>query len=191
MKTKFSLSVFLILFITSAAFAQEFAVDKGATWLAGTVSFSSSGGELFEDYDGNSDNVFNLSPTINYFIGKNFFIGGGLEFSNEKQGDYNSNSIGVGPQIGYAFGTQDSKVFPFVDLGLRYYGMSIDYGSGSSEGTGRDIFLGAGVVVPLRAHLGLTFEAGYHMLNVKEKDYDENYSGNILGIGIGIAGLLY
>ena len=191
MKTRLSLTVLFILFLLNVGFTQEYAVDKGATMIAGSVSFSSSGGELFEDYDGNSDNVFSLSPTINYFVGKNFFIGGGLEFSTETQGDYKSNSIGVGPQIGYAFGNQESKVFPFVDLGLRYYGMSVDYGSGNSEGSGRDIFLGAGMIFPVRSHLGLTFEAGYHMLNIKEKDYDENYSGNVLGISIGIVGLLY
>lgn len=191
MKTRLSFLILLLIVVNTYSFAQEYAVDKGATWLSGTVSFSSSGGELFEDYDGNNSSVFNLAPSINYFVGKNFFMGGGLDFSLEKQGDYQSNSIGVGPQIGYAFGNQDSRAYPYLDLGLRYYGMSVDYGSGNSEGTGTDIFFGAGINVPLRPHLGLTFEAGYHMLNIKEKEYDDTYSGNIFAIGIGIVGLLF
>jgi len=67
--------------------------------------------------------------------------------------------------------------------------MSVDYGSGNSEGGGSEIFLGGGVIVPVKSHLGLTFEVGYHMMNLKDKDYDENYSGNIFAIGI--VGLLF
>ncbi|WP_297100160.1 outer membrane beta-barrel protein [uncultured Draconibacterium sp.] len=191
MKLKPLLFAFALLVSTSSLFAQEFAVDKGATFISGVASFTSQGGELFEDYDGNNASTFNLSPSVNYFVGKNFFIGGGLEFAHEKQGDYKSNNIGLGPQIGYAFGNEKSTAFPYFDIGLRYYGMSVDYGSGNSEGSGTDIFLGAGIVVPVKSHLGITFEAGYHMMDINEKESDTSYSGNIFAIGIGIVGLLF
>lgn len=166
MKLKSLFFAFVFLISTSNLFAQEFAVDKGATFISGVASFTSQGGELFEDYDGNNASTFNLSPNVNFFVAKNFFIGGGLEFAHEKQGDYTSNNIGLGPQIGYAFGNENSTAFPYFDVGLRYYGMSVDYGSGNSEGSGTDIFLGAGIVIPVKSHLGITFEAGYHMMDI-------------------------
>jgi hypothetical protein len=69
--------------------------------------------------------------------------------------------------------------------------MNIDYGSDNSEGSGTDIFFGAGIVVPVKSHLGITIEAGYHMMDIKEKETDTSYSGNIFAIGIGIVGLLF
>ena len=118
---KFKLLFLAILLFTNISylFAQEFAVDKGATFVAGLASFSNQSGELFEDYDGNNTTKFNLSPSINYFVAKNFFVGGGLEFAYEKQGDYKTNSIGIGPQLGYAFGNANSTSFPFFDVGVR------------------------------------------------------------------------
>jgi hypothetical protein len=191
MKIKLLIFILCLLACVSNLSAQEFAVDKGATFIAGVASFTSQSGDLFEDYDGNNATTFNLSPSINYFVAKNFFVGGGLEFAYEKQGDYKSNNIGIGPQIGYAFGNENSTAFPFFDVGIRYYGMNIDYGSDDSKGSGTDIFFGAGVVVPVKSHLGITFEAGYHMMDIKEKESDTSYSGNIFAIGIGIVGLLF
>jgi hypothetical protein len=191
MKSKPLFFALVMLISANNLFAQEYAVDKGATFISGVASFTSQGGELFKDYDGNNASTFNLSPSVNYFVAKNFFVGGGLEFAHEKQGDYKTNSIGIGPQIGYAFGNENSTAFPYFDVGLRYYGMNIDYGSDNSEGSGTDIFFGAGIVVPVKSHLGITIEAGYHMMDIKEKETDTSYSGNIFAIGIGIVGLLF
>ena len=191
MKLKPLIFTFVLLVSTGNLFAQEYAVDKGATFISGVASFTSQSGELFEDYDGNNASTFNLSPSVNYFVAKNFFVGGGLEFAYEKQGDYKSNNIGLGPQIGYAFGNENSTAFPYFDVGLRYYGMNVDYGSDNAKGSGTDIFFGAGIVVPVKSHLGITFEAGYHIMDINEKETDTSYNGNIFAIGIGIVGLLF
>jgi hypothetical protein len=172
--------------------AQQYAIDKKATIISGYGSFMSQGGDLFEDTDGNKGNTFNFQPSIIHFITKNFFLGGSLEFLVESQGDYKSNGVGIGPQIGYAFGGPQSNAFPYLDLGLRYYSMSVDLGSGSDmQFGGSDIALGFGVIVPIKSHIGLIFEGGYHIMSLKDKDTSDNYSGNIFSIGIGIAGLLF
>jgi len=116
MKTKIILFVICLITLSSTVSAQQFALDKKATIISGSVSFMSQGGDLFEDLDGNKATSLTLAPNINYFITKNFFIGGSLEFSSEAQGDYSSNGIGIGPQIGYAFGGPESEVFPYLDL---------------------------------------------------------------------------
>jgi hypothetical protein len=190
---KIKIIPFIICFIglSSAVLAQQYSIDKKATIISGSASFMSQGGDIFEDSDGNKATTFNITPTINHFITKNFFIGGSLEFSTESQGDYKSNGIGIGPQIGYAFGGSQSKAFPYLDLGIRYYKMYADYGSDDFQFSGSDISLGFGVIVPIKDHIGLIFEGGYNMLDVKDKDTNDNYSGNIFSIGVGIAGLLF
>lgn len=192
MKIKFILIAICLSGLSSTVIAQKYAIDKKATIITGSGIFTSQGGDLFEDNDGNKATTFTFTPNINHFITKNFFIGGSLEFSTESQGDYNSNGIGFGPQIGYAFGGPQSKVFPYLDLGVRYYKMNTDYGSGNYyQFSGSDISLGFGLIVPVKAHIGLIFEGGYHMLDLKDKDSNESYSGNIFSIGVGIAGLLF
>ena len=172
--------------------AQEYAVDKKATIILGTGSFLSQGGDLFEDMDGNKATSFSFTPSINHFITKNLYIGGSLEFTAEAQGDYNLNGVGIGPGIGYAIGGPQSQAFPYLELGTLYYKMSMDYGSGDDyQFSGSDIYLGFGVIIPIKEHIGLIFGGAYHMMDLKDKDFDENYSGNVFSIAVGISGLIF
>lgn len=192
MKFKIILCIICFSGLSFTVSAQQYAIDKKATIISGSGSFMSQGGDLFEDTDGNNATTITFSPNINHFITKNFFIGGGIEFSTESQGDYKSDGIGIGPQIGYVFGGPQSKALPYLDLGIRYYKMNVDYGFADDyQISGSDISLGFGVIVPIKAHIGLIFEGGYHMLDLKDKDSDDTLSGNILSIGVGIAGLLF
>jgi hypothetical protein len=191
MKTRIILFITLLSWLSSIATAQQYAVDKKATIISGSASFMRQGGDLYE-VDGNNATTFTFAPNINHFITKNIFIGGSFELTTESQGDYKSNGIGIGPQIGLALGGAQSKVFPYFDLGIRYYRMKSDYSSDFDiQFSGSDISLGFGLIVPVKAHIGLIFEGGYHMQDLKAKDYDESYSGNIFSIGIGIAGLIF
>lgn len=193
MKNNFFFTVMFLIGITSITCGQEYAVDKGATFIAGTFSLMSQGGDMFLDSDNNKVTTITLTPSINHFVTKNFFIGGGIELSNESQGDYSSKSIGLGPQIGVAFGNINSKAFPYIDLGLRYYSMNMDFGGsyGKSQTSGSDLILGCGVLIPIKSHIGLVFEGGYHMLNLKDKDVNSKYSGKILSLAVGIVGILF
>lgn len=192
MKTRNLIFIFCLSSLCFSVSAQQYATDKKATIISGYGSFMSQGGDLFEDEDGNSANRITFTPNLNHFITKNFFIGGGIEFSVESQGDYKSNGIGIGPQIGYVFGGPESKALPYFDCGIRYYKMSTDYGYiGDYQLSGSDIFIGFGVIVPVKSHIGLIFEGGYHMLDLKNNDDEKSFSGNIFSIGVGIAGLLF
>ncbi|MBE0679837.1 MAG: hypothetical protein IH592_13840 [Bacteroidales bacterium] len=172
--------------------AQQYATDKKATIIAGTASFMSSGGDLFEDLEGNNSTSINISPVLNHFIIKNLYIGGGIELVAESQGDYSYNGIGLGPQVGYMFGGPQSKAIPYLDLGLRYYRMNMDYGSGDDfQLSGSDLAVSFGVLIPIKTHIGLYFEGGYHIMDLKDKDSAESFSGNVLSIGVGIAGLFF
>jgi hypothetical protein len=192
MKIKTILAVIFISVLFREVSAQQYAVDKKATIISGSLSFTSQGGDLFEDFDGNKATTFSFTPNINHFITKNIFFGGSLELTTESQGDYKFTGTGIGPQIGVAFGGSQNKAYPYLDLGLRYYTMKSDFGSGSDvKFSGSDLSLGFGVIVPLKSHIGLIFEGGYHMMNLKDKDSKDSYSGKIFSIGAGIAGLLF
>jgi len=149
-------------------------------------------GDLFEDMDGNSATTITFTPSINHFITKNFFIGVGFEFKSEAQGTDESNAIGLGPQLGIVLGGPQSKAFPYIDFGIRYYKLNFDYGfTGVYQSSGSNISFGFGLIVPIKSHIGLIFEGGYHKLKIKDYDSDDSSSGKIMSIGVGIAGLLF
>lgn len=191
MKTKCMLLIFCSgLFLNFAA--QQYAIDKKATIISGMGIFSSQSGDLFEDTNGNGYTTVTFNPTVNHFVTKNFFLGGGFEISTESQGTYHSNAIGIGPQLGYALGGPNSLVYPYLDLGISYYLMNADYGMNDNYHiSGSDIAFGFGVIVPVKSHIGLIFEGGYHSINLKDKDSNQSYSGNIFSLGLGVAGLLF
>lgn len=192
MKAQLSKFIICLCITGSTVSAQEFAIDKKAIILSGSGSFMSKGGDLFEDVSGNKATTFNLTPSVDYFVAKNFFIGGGLDFSTSSQGNFSSNGIGIGPELGFAFGSAQSKAFPFLQIGILYYKMNYDFGSGDdSQFSGSNIFLGCGAIFPVKAHIGVILSGGYHMLDLKDREANESYSGNIFTIGIGITGLLF
>lgn len=172
-------------------YSQGYAVGKGAVIISGTGSFSSSGGELFEDYENNRLTNIALTPGVNYFVGKNFFFGGSVELSIQSQGDYSSTATGIGPQIGYAFGNETSRSFPFIFTGYRYYNLSYEEGDNAENASGTDFIVGLGMIIPVREHIGFMFESGYHIINLKDSENNDSFGGNMFYIGIGISGLLY
>jgi len=191
MKSKHVSLILAFLVIGNFVWAQEYAVDKKAIMISGVASFNSQSGELFEDSENNKATTFNLSPSVNYFLVKNFFAGGGMTFNSETQGDYKSSTLAFGPQVGYAFGKAESNVFPYIDFGLRCYFFGYDYNGNTYNLMGSSSFVGAGIIFALKSHIGITLEGNYNMVDLEEKDGDVTYSGNTFTIGIGITGLFF
>ncbi|UCE20893.1 MAG: hypothetical protein JSV46_01280 [Candidatus Aminicenantes bacterium] len=184
---KIILSIFLLSFIATFAFSQDHAVDKGAFILAGTGSFISQGGDLYEDFEENRLSTFTLTSTVNYFVVHNVFIGAGLSYNRMAQGDFSMSTIGIGPTVGYAFGKTESKSNPYIAGSIQLYSLGTD----GDTTSGTDISINAGIIISIKEHLGLIIEIGYHFQNLKNEAWPESMSGNIFSIGIGIAGLLF
>ncbi|NMC40840.1 MAG: hypothetical protein GYA43_06670 [Bacteroidales bacterium] len=179
--------IFYFLGLCISVSAQTYAIDRNAKIISGSGSYLSQGGDLFVSPGGNNAKIINLAANINYFTSRNFFIGGGVEFSKGSTKDYKSNSIGFGPQIGYVLGNAQSIAYPFLDIGIRRYKTSLDYDNAS----GSDIFFGFGMIIPVKSHIGLVLEGGYHTLNLKDDYNDNSISGNIFSLSAGFAGLLF
>jgi hypothetical protein len=190
MKIKSILLISCFLSLSFTVLAQQYAVGKKASIVFGSVSAMNQGGDFFEDTQGNNIKTLNFTSSINHFITKNFFLGGSLEFSSESQGYYTSKGVGVGPQIGCAFGDSQSEAFPFFDVGLQYYKMNIDKGY-PRQFTGSDLTFGFGLIIQIQSHIGLILQGGYQMLSLKDKDLNKKYSGDVVSLGIGIAGLIF
>jgi outer membrane protein W len=103
------------------------------------------------------------------------------------QGDASMSTIGIGPTVGYAFGKKESKSNPYIAAGIQLYSL----GSDGDTTSGTDISIGAGMIISIKEHFGLIIEVGYHFQNLKNEAWPESISGNIFGISIGIAGLLF
>ncbi|HPG39553.1 MAG TPA: hypothetical protein PLP19_00155 [bacterium] len=175
------ISSFLMILITSTCiFAQQYAIDKGAVIMSGTTTFSSYGGDLYER-SGDRMTTLTIAPALNKFVGKNIFIGAALAYSKMSRGDNSSTTLGVGPTIGYAIGDAKSTNYPFLGVGISYYSV----GDEDDSTGGHDIKLSSGIIISSHKHIGIIIEAGYHMMSL------ESTKGDIITIGLGIAGLLF
>jgi hypothetical protein len=191
------ITLLIVLFFigfSSLIFAQEYAIDKKATWISLTGNFTSSGGTLFEDSYHNKTKTMSFSSSVSHFVSKNFFIGGGLTASNQSSGASFAKSFSFGPLIGYAFGSSKNTAFPYIDLGLSYYEINTykEFNSNYSyDSGGRDIFSDFGVIFPINSHIGLTFEVGYHSVKLKLEDSSSLKSGNLVSLSMGFVGLIF
>ncbi len=185
---KIFISLVLMLSSLSIVYSQDYVIDKGAIIISGIGSFSSRGGDLFENYEGYRLTTYMLMPNINYFVVSNFFVGGGIVYTRQKQGVDSQSTFGIGPTFGYALGQAKSKNYPYLAAGIRYYSLGFDTGESLS---GTDIVIGAGLIAKVKENLGIIVEAGYHIMNLKYENSIKSESGDIISIGIGIAGLIF
>lgn len=192
MKIRSMLLVIFLMVLSFKVYAQQYAVDKKATWLSLTGSFTSSGGTLFEDSYHKKTTTMSLSPSISHFVTPNFFIGGGISSSHQTGGS-EIHSLNIGPFIGYAFGNSENSAFPYIDLGLSYCSLSSNtgYNSNNYGAAGLDVFSDFGVIFPIKSHIGLMCEVGYHAMRLKMINTSSSKSGNILTFSMGFVGLIF
>jgi hypothetical protein len=188
---KIILSILLLSFCATFAFSQDYAVDKGSFWLTGMASFASQGGDLYKDAEDNRITTFSLAPNVSYFVARNVFIGAGITWTRTSQGDYSEHIFGIGPHVGYAFGNAESKVYPYIGAGFQFGSGGESWDGFDYKITGTQITIGAGVILPVKEHFAVVIEIGYIFHSMKGEDWDERESGNILAIGIGLAGFIF
>lgn len=180
-------AVSLVLALATTASAQDYAVDQGSLVLGGTVSFTSEGGDLNENADGDRANSLLLNPSVLYFVTPGLGIGGDLYVEYASQGDFSATAIGVGPEVAYFFGGPDSSVYPFVAGTISYVSLSSDFFDASGIGFG----LSAGAAFMLTQSVALTAQADYEISNVTFEQTDNTESGNTFRLAMGIAAFLF
>ncbi len=184
--------VLVLCLVVGTSFSQDFAVDKKAWIISGAVEFSSSSGDLYENADGDAVTEIGFVPAADYFVMPNIFVGGMISYVSMAQGDVSISTMGIGPEVGYAFGNADSKVFPFAKAGFLYVSESFDWGDDTDKVTGSDITITLGVILPVKQHIGIIPQLSYHIQSMKgDWDGAESEDGSIIRLGVGIAGLVH
>lgn len=96
--------IVVLLFAPARVAAQEGPTDRGSVVLGGSISWSSLGGELYEDSDEERYTSILLNPVALFFVAPGLAVGGDLYVENESQGNADATTIVVGPAVAYFFG---------------------------------------------------------------------------------------
>jgi hypothetical protein len=201
MKKLYLVTVVLVFFFNNLS-AQEYATDKGAMILNASASFTSSGGSLYETKDKTRITSLILMPSVDYFVLPNFFLGGTIQYSGNKEdssmGDRfalrTNSTLGIGPEIGYVCAKTESKLLPYLSTGLLWLHLRSKYSDHlttiPNSGSGNEYFIGAGVIMPLKKHIGLTIGGIYRDQNYTNP-FGNKISEKIWALKVGISGLLF
>ena len=156
--------------------------------ITGLASFSSTKSGTGLGSESENFTALTFSPSMDYFLFNHFFVGGGLSYSSQTLSGSNVTGMSIGPEIGYAFGKQDSKVFPYLNAGWNYLNSKVDesyYGSPSLGGS--DLSFGFGFIFPVKSHFGLVLQGKYDTINYS----GSSQSVNVISLNFGVVGLLF
>jgi len=181
------LMVFALVALPATASAQEYPVDRGSMVLGGSVSWTSSGGDLYENSDGDRLNSLLLNPEVMYFVMPGLAIGGELYVERASQGDFDATTIAVGPQISYYFGGPTSSVYPFLSAMVGYADMSSD----AFDASGLAFGFTGGAAFMLSRSVALTAGATYQLQNLSVDQLDESVDSNAFALQLGVQAFLY
>lgn len=159
-------------------------IEKGAIWVVGSASFSSSSGDLYENAQGDSYKLLTLTPKVSYFVSNHLFISGTISAVYQLQGTNDLTTLGIGPEVGFAFSTLNNTICPYFALGYLYQ-------SRGSTWTGSNVTLGLGMNVKVGENVGIIVGLNYNSEAMKYKHASVELKGNTLNLGVGISGIFY
>ncbi|MEM9888859.1 MAG: hypothetical protein AAF849_23395 [Bacteroidota bacterium] len=167
---------------------QSLATSKGASFVGGTVSFSSNGDEFQDD----RSIGFVLNPSYSYFIANRLAVGAnlGLNYSRFDE-DSKSSSFSIGPRISYFF-DNGNTIIPYLSTAFGFGRYNFDFGFSENSGHTLSGVLSAGLAVR-QDHLAILLEAGFSVAGTRSDSIpDEDYfNSNTFYLSVGLAGFLY
>ncbi|HOE05070.1 MAG TPA: hypothetical protein PLZ52_07620 [Bacteroidales bacterium] len=137
---------------------QNYPVSKNSGILSGSMSFSSTQTTLTGRY---FIAQTNFSTSYDHFIFNHFMMGFETGFQGLHYKANNESYIYLGPQLGVAFGNATSTIFPYIKAYHRYSVQFIDNSTGMDNYSGNTLAIAAGIIVPIKSHLGLGIELAY------------------------------
>jgi hypothetical protein len=198
------IAILLVLALAGSGFAQTFCTDQGSMELAGSVAFTKSSGDLYENADGDGITAFGINPAVGYFVIPGLEIGGQLLISKESQGDDSQSQFGIGPGFTYYIGGARKKTtYPFVTAAFMITSSSYKTTvselmikkaaakTSESKYSGTSIELGGGILHMLSKAVGLNVQVMYAMNGSKHEDADKATKGSELSIWAGISAFVF
>jgi hypothetical protein len=149
--------ILIIGILTSTALttnAGEFFTEQGSYWLGGEANFSSIG----NTEDGERNNALKLAPIIRFFPSNSLFVGPAFFWNGSYSKYYTANVLGLGVDLGFAFG-EKLPVIPYFRSGGLYNISTYD----SKSINGFTIPIAGGVIIPLFDAIALQIEPSFYL----------------------------
>jgi len=175
----------VLLVVTGYCFAQNQALDRGSILISASGSYSSQGGELYEDLAEQNKNSTTITESFVYFIQDHYFAGQAGSCAGMSQGTWKNTEFSLGPRLGIAMGQPHDIVLPFIACDYRL----ISVFEMNNKYWGSDLVLGGGLVITLHQHLGILIDVGYHLIRLNHNSWSEAKTGSNLLVTIGFAGM--
>ena len=174
-KILFTAAAFLLM---NNLFAQESIADKGSLILGGVVSYTNQ-----KDVPGRSHQLA-LEASADKLISNHIFIGGTVRYGNVGSHSNYIDSYAVGPDLGYIWDKKANILYPFVSAGYLF---------NKSDGFDdfSEISAGAGVIVPLKKHIGLSIKWNFVRCKFGNDWRNSTFTTDLSVFTVGINGLFY
>ena len=185
------ITVFVLVLFCSSVSADTSPIYKGRKMLLGSLAFSNSGGDLYEDISGDRQTSIVGSASGGYFVVSNLALGAELSLMRTSYGEQSSTGWGIGPQMLYFIGSAEPKadfegtVYPFLRAAFLYtrdtteteFLEEIEETTSSFTTNTTTVSLGGGICVMVSDTLGVILEADYEIDSMKPEGGD-SISGN-------------
>jgi len=192
--TMLALGVLAIAPVVPSAYAQSYAMDRGAWTVGGTASvahFNLLGSE-------NGSTAISLFPSVGYFVLPGVVVAATLQYVHSTGNGYSSAStgFGAGPRLAYYFGKGSATFHPYVAaaalVGSDSPGFTGSNGSNGSNGWWS--WRGAGGIAFLLArNVAVTGEAFYGQIHYDLPDVipSSSRTTDSFGLSFGLSLFLY
>lgn len=200
---KITIILVMVLLLATIALSAEGPVDKGNMIVGGEFSFTSNGGDYYENNDGDGLTIIGLSPFMSFFVAPSIAFGGEIQYEKSSRGDFSQSIFGVGPTVAYFFNYDPTRteikgvVYPYVQAYFAYAKVSEDYDGNDFEGTVTYFGGKGGIMYMLTKHWAVNTNLYYQSGNFKQTKpevpdgFDDSKSGNTLGCNVGVTAFLF
>ena len=182
-----ALSLLFILCFT-ITFSQEAFTEQYSLLVSLTGNISTNKvGPLYDDRGAVVEEIY-LTAQGNVFVQNNIFAGLAVDYAEITTGNQTVSTTFFGPNIGYAVAVMEGKLFPYASASVKL----VNYSYGDLQFfKGPSYSFSAGVIMPIKDHLGLNLEAGYYAIKLKDKMATDYTSGDEIRVSIGLSGLIF
>ncbi len=165
--------------------SQKLPNDKGRVLMSLAGSFQSAGGDYFSK-GGGSQTSYSLALSENYFFKKHLFLGGNVSIGKQKTSVSNGSITEIGPQVGYLFGNNLQRAYPFISIGVNYRIEKVSSIIGKANGISPRIAMG--ILFTISQGMAISMEVS--LMHYIMKYNSTSYTGHTINFGIGFVGIL-
>lgn len=175
------LCAFVLSVYPMNASAQSYPTDQGNSLVAGSLAFSSAGGDLYAEED-NRLTTLQFNPSYSYFVSPGLAIGAKLVLARMSIGEDRQTAWGMGPQVLYFFGGKpvgndaSGETYPFIGGSFVITKQSFNDFFGEASASGTAFSFGGGISHMISNTVALFTELSYEIDNI------ESTSGNKINV---------